>query len=206
MLFGFTGTHRSGKSTTAKKVAETLGITYYSTSTTELANKLGVNPVKYMTMSDRVAFQCHVLENHLEMIDKLPRPLIVDRTPIDFLSYMLCEFTMNSSRTDTQNVLDRAKEYVDLCFEATSKLYDVIFCLAPLDKYVAEEGKPVENWPYQNNLAMTIRGALSKATSMGVSAVLIENTDFDVRTTYVEEFLVARMNQIWKARNSSSLH
>lgn len=206
MLYGLTGAHRAGKTTTAQLVAETMGIEFYPTSTSALAKQLGVNPVGLMRVADRLDFQTRVLDNHINMIETLPRPLITDRTPLDFLSYMLCEFGMTSHEQNSSAVLDGVRRYTEMCFEVAVKYYDSIYYLPPLETYHSEAGKPAENWPYQTNMSLTLLGALERARCNGLDISYIEDQNLNTRAEFICEDIENRVNTIQQIRESSSLH
>lgn len=205
MLYGLTGSHRSGKTTLAKKVAEDLGIEFYATSITEVARRNGFDPVAPMSLSDRVDLQYRLLEDHLEQLAKRSRPLITDRTPLDMLGYMLCEFHMSSHLVTTSAVLDRASHFQDICLAATVQNYDMLFYLAPLKDYVVEDGKPVPNRAYQKHHALMVQGGLSQLAGQ-TTYMLIENNDFEFRRNVVHSTIVSRIDNIDTARSSAHMH
>jgi hypothetical protein len=207
MLYGISGAHRSGKTTLARKISEDLNIEFYETSTTKVAREFGFDPCAPMTLSDRVALQVHLLNNHLTMINKLPRPLIVDRTPLDFLGYTMGEFHMQSHLLVDPETLAIANTLIDQCLEATALNYDMVFFLSRLDGYAIDPTKsqPAENPVYQRHHAMLIQGALMELEGQLQFAV-IDDTDFDFRRDYVHSAIVARIDQIDQQRNTAPFH
>lgn len=205
MLYGLVGPHRAGKTTLAKRLAEDLGIEFYNTSTTEVARRHGFDSVAPMTLQARIALQTILLNHHLEQLDKLPRPLIVDRTPLDMLAYTMGEFHMNSHLITDPETLAMGSHFHDICIESTRLYYDMLFYLGPLENYVIEDGKPAPNLAYQKHIALLIQGGLLSLEG-DVNFAIIGNTDFEFRSDYVHDSIVARIDEIGVARASSSLH
>lgn len=207
MLWGITGSHRAGKTTLAKALAEDLGITFHETSTTKVARELGFDPVAPMTLRERVDLQILLLGHHLETIDALPRPLIVDRTPLDFLAYTMCEFGMQSVKMTEPDVLEAAESLYEACLNATRLRYDFLYHLEPLSTYLVDNSKatPDPNRAFQIHYSLVMKGALY---SLGgeVEYVSIQNEDFDFRREWVHDSIVERMNDIEKMALSAPFH
>lgn len=202
MLFGISGAHRTGKSTLAKAVAEELGIDYIPTSIGEVAQRYGFDPVAPMTLHQRVALQMHLLEDHLELIDGLKGPAILDRTPIDFVGYLLAEFHMQSHLLCDDKHLEAAHRYVDLCLKATRTRYDFLFVTCPLPDYKEEPGKPAMNLAYQWHHHMLVMGAtLSLHGSVNYS--IIREADRTRRQEFVHDAIVARLDAVAEMRKSA---
>jgi hypothetical protein len=202
MLYGFTGAHRSGKSTLAKTVAEELSIHYHATSTTEVAKMIGINPVAPMTLIQRVQLQEHLLKVHCQQLENLPRPLIVDRTPLDYLAYLLAEFPMGSERLVGSEVLDAASRYRTMCLEMIRQYYDGIFYLAPLPTYEVAEDKPAENRAYQDHVDLLILGSLA-AIRENILDCRLFFSDFEARREAVHDLIVGRLDSIDQQRRST---
>jgi len=202
MLFGLTGAHRSGKTTLARAVAEELGIDFYETSISKTAKSFGYDATGDLSLMDRLHLQTLLLQNHLEELDKRSRPLICDRTPLDFLGYLACEFTMKNGDNVDLEVLRQAANFADKCLEATRSVYDFVFYLAPLPDYVVEDGKPSENPIYQMHHALVVQGGISELKEQ-VNSALIFDTDWDVRKDFLHETIVQRLDVIDRERRSA---
>jgi len=203
MLFGLTGAHRSGKTTLARAVADDLGIEFYETSTSQIAKELGYNAVGDLPLEDRLYLQTKLLENHIDQISKLPRPLITDRTPLDFMGYLACEFTMSNGSGVSPEVLQRAAQFIDTCLNATRHYYDTLYYLAPLPDYVVEDGKPADNPIYQQHHALVVLGGIQQLRD-SINSSLIFETAWDIREQFVHDAIVCRLNDIHKERRSAT--
>jgi molybdopterin-guanine dinucleotide biosynthesis protein len=203
MLFGITGAAGTGKTTLAKRVAEDLGITYLSGSITEIAKRHGFDSVAPMSLQDRIRLQFKLLEDHVSMVAKAERPLIVDRTPIDLVGYMLAEIDMHSHMRLTSEEIVAIEEYVDLCLETTAKLYDYIFILGQLDHYEVKESRPADNRAYQTHTQLIMQGCMSRIYGR-VNFTIIRQQDLEARHELVFDTVVKRMDDISRERSSSA--
>ncbi|WLR90901.1 AAA family ATPase [Shinella zoogloeoides] len=203
MLFGLTGAHRSGKTTLARAVAQDLGLEFYETSVSRTAKEHGYNAVGDMSLTDRLHLQTILLQNHLEEIGKRDRPLIVDRTPLDFMGYLACEFTMTNGNGVDPEVLQQAAIFADKCLETTRAYYDYIFYLAPLPAYVVEDGKPADNPIYQMHHALVVQGGITQLRDT-INSALIYDTDWDVRQEFLHDTIVGRLDTICEERRSAA--
>jgi len=204
MLFGISGSAGCGKTTVAKQVAEDLGILFRPTSITECARRHGFDPVAPMSLTQRVALQKHLLEDHLEMIDGETRPLIVDRTPIDMLGYMLGEMHMQSHQELPGDVLNQVAKYAADCLEATVKHYDQVFVLSPLANYEVSGKRPAENPAYQLHTHFLMLGGVMQISQRINGFAIINETDLQFRLDTVHDTLTARMDQIETEKRASA--
>lgn len=97
LFYGFIGAHRTGKTTLAAAVAEELGLPFFKTSVSKTLADHGVNPQADMPFAERLRVQEIVLDgllaNYAEAQEHFPdaRIILVDRTPLDVLSYTMSE-------------------------------------------------------------------------------------------------------------------
>lgn len=202
MLFGLTGAHRSGKTSLARTVADELGIEFYETSISKTSKELGYNSVADLSLVDRLHLQTLLLENHIQEINKRARPLITDRTPLDFLGYLACEFTMNNGNNLDYEVLQQAAIFTDRCLETTKAYYDSVTYLCPLPGYEIADGKPADNPIYQTNHALTVLGAVCQLQET-VNYAMVFETDWEVRRQFFHDHVVDRLDEIDEERKTA---
>jgi predicted ATPase len=176
-MFGFSGAHRSGKTTLAKAVAERLKIHYHDASTTRIAKELGFDAVANLPLIERMEFQTRLLGRFLKDLQAAPRPAITDRTPLDMAAYMLGEITMHNTDAETGETV---KNYLDLCIAATNRHFDSIIIVRPLDHYAADPTKPPINAAYQWAHQLLVEGAVQQTRNNVYDATLI-TTDLNDR-------------------------
>lgn len=203
MLFGLTGSAGTGKTTLAKRIAEDLGIEYMPASVTETAKKHGFNSVGVLNLQERMKLQEKLLEDHIQMVCKADRPLIVDRTPIDFIGYMMGELDMHSHMRLSAEEIAWIEEYKNLCLEATVKLYDYVFILKQLDSYEIKDSRPADNRAYQTHTQLIMQGCMSEVYGR-LNFMVVRNQDLEARAELLHNTLVQRMDDISKERASSA--
>ncbi len=184
MILGLAGTHRSGKSTLARDVAERAGIGYYDGSFGRLAKTLGYESVSKMDIAERLAMQHRVLDLYEREIRQDAGGRITDRTPLDMIAYLMAEVGMHAG-------LDAAASravvaYRDRCIALTRELFDAVFLLQPLPVYVVADGKPSGDPAYQQHIQMLIEGAIHAARG-SIRVIPIDSHDHDIRTGKVLE-------------------
>lgn len=162
-MIGFSSSHRSGKTTTAKRVAAHLRLEYFDGSFGKLAAELGYNSVEDMEVERRIEMQEKCLALHVAKIRELPRPCVTDRTPIDFLAYALADVPMVSGIS--RDVSNRIFAYAENCMRLTREYYGAIVVLKPLPTYAVEEGKPGPCLAYQSHIQFLIEGAMSQISN-----------------------------------------
>ncbi|MGV1754768.1 AAA family ATPase [Agrobacterium sp. CG674] len=203
MLYGIAGSSGTGKTTLAKAVAESLGITYIPTSITESANRHGFNPVGFLSIQDRLKMQWHLLQDHIELITATPGPCITDRTPIDFIGYMLCELDMQSHMRISAKDIQEIESYKDRCLKDVVRFYDHIFVATQLDDYEVANTRPADNRAYQSHSQLVMEGAIYSLTGQ-VNFSVMRPQDRDVRETHVHDTIVKRLDAICTLRKSAA--
>lgn len=203
MLYGLTGSSGTGKTTLCKVVSDQLDIPFMPTSITECARRHGFEAVGALSIRERLKLQNHLLEDHIEAITKAARPLIVDRTPIDMIGYLMCEFDMHSHLRSTKDEIAEAETYVQRALKATKDYYDYVFLIGQLDFYQAAETRPSDNRAYQTHSQLVMEGAMARLTNK-VNYSILRETDLDLRTEWIVDIITKRLDKIEKEKRSSA--
>jgi len=164
MRIGFTGAHRSGKTTLARLVSTEYGLHRVESPAGAIAAKYGFD----MGADNRLALQKQPDENTgVDMqqciMDELTTRLrgrdsfVVDRTPIDVAAYMLADATAGAGDADARHC---AVKMVTDAINLTQELFDVVILVPPLPIFVEEVGKPPMNQAYQDHHHFLCRGML----------------------------------------------
>ena len=122
-MFALIGAHRSGKTTTAKAVAERIGIHYHDAGVTRIMQEIGFNPVADLPIEDRLKAQKHLLMRYVEEIKAIKGAFITDRSPLDFIGYTLGEVTMHNTDLEVGNAII---DYIDACVRVANTHFDRI--------------------------------------------------------------------------------
>lgn len=206
MLYGVCGTHRSGKTTAAKLLAEQMGIEFLDSSF-DVAKKFGYNPVGRMSLKDRMAMQILVLDDHIEKLKAAPRPLVTDRTPLDYFAYTLAQFGMTSHEQADEQTLACAWHFCQKCLETTKTYYDMVFIMDPLTVYEVDPNKatPVANPAFQLHIHALIHGAVSQI-HREVNYAIVPFMPVQERVDFIAQQVVDRMNEIDDLKQSVGMH
>lgn len=178
-MFGLTGAHRSGKSTLAKLVAEKKGIPYLDISATRLMKEAGFDPVAPMDIDRRIEAQVASMKVLRQHLADAPRPFISDRTPLDFVAYMLGEISMHKLGRDHDSAVVK---YVNDGVELTNSTFAMLMITRPLPQYDAQPGKPPPMIAYQFHIQTIIEG-LTAMCAVDTFALLTSDLGERVDTT-----------------------
>lgn len=200
MIYGVSGASGSGKTTLCELVADSLDIPFIKTSITESAKRHGYDAVGNLDLGDRFDLQKKLLMDHIEMIDGISTPAILDRTPLDMIGYMMGEITMSSFNDLSDRDMRDMAEYVGKCKYVSAQRYDYIFHLAPLGFYEQAITRPVSNPAYQMHTDLIMRGAM--ASTKGLNAAVINTLDLTERTSIMHDIIVKRLDGLQKLRQS----
>ncbi|MDE4914807.1 AAA family ATPase [Methylobacterium sp. 092160098-2] len=182
MILGLAGTHRSGKSTLARDVAERAGIGYYDGSFGRLAKTLGYESVAKMDIAERLSMQHRVLDLYDREIRQDGGGRITDRTPFDMCAYLIAEVGMHAGLEEAAS--RSVVAYRDRCIALTRELFDAVFLLQPLPVYVVADGKPSGDPAYQQHIQMLIEGGIHAARG-SVRAIPVDAHDHTTRIRMV---------------------
>src|SRR5258706_15719526 len=90
-MIGLCGSNRVGKTTLAKAFAEEAGVKYVPTSASGTFERLGYSPKVDLPFAERLMIQQEILKDCNALYEKSGVRFITDRTPIDFLGYLLAD-------------------------------------------------------------------------------------------------------------------
>lgn len=149
---GLCGSHRTGKTTTAKKLAIDNGMPFVETTTSAVFAKHDLKPSSPMEFSTRLWIQDKVLAA-AEDIWSQHRHFITDRTPLDMLAY-----TMGDIQGRTQVEFASLEQYIQRCFAATNRYFGRLCVVQPGIPLIAAPGKAALNEAYIEHLNTLVLG------------------------------------------------
>lgn len=127
-MHGLSGAQRTGKSTLAKKYAETYGIPYLQTSASGTFDRLGFSPKLDYPLPVRLEIQNEILKDLSAQYKAGGIIWITDRTPIDLMAYMLADVQrQNVSQEDGKRIVD----YMERCYEVLNRHFTTITIVQP---------------------------------------------------------------------------
>lgn len=155
---GLCGSHRTGKTTLAQKLAEYHQLKFVESSVTEVfkqhsAHHTPLKPDTKMDFEARLWIQQRILEAAEQWWHHAPEDFVTDRTPLDFMAYTLCDV-----QGATQVNFNELNEYLDRCFTVTNQVFSHIVVVQPGIPLVYAEGKAALNQAYIEHLNTVILG------------------------------------------------
>ena len=169
MRIGFTGAHRSGKTTLAKLVSAEYKIPMVDSPASAIVKSFGFDMAKENRLDFAIA-PGGVFETGVDMQQEIYRQLVSslaeagnaghfvsDRTPIDVAAYLLADAT---GYAGTPKNHAQVMEMVNAAILETARLFDLVILVPPGIQFIAEDGKPPINEAYQEHHHMLCRGML----------------------------------------------
>jgi predicted ATPase len=155
---GLCGSHRTGKTTLARKLATHHDIAFVESSVTAVFKQhfFNHNPLKpdaKMDFEARLWIQQRILEAAEQLWQHAPLAFVTDRTPLDFMAYTLCDI-----QGATQVHFEELAEYLDRCFAVTNQFFTRIVVVQPGIPLIYAEGKAALNQAYIEHLNTVILG------------------------------------------------
>lgn len=180
MLIGYSGAHRTGKTTLAKKTAEHYGKEFVATNVGEFLASINVEPIslQHTPYDYFLNIQKQVI-NYLCDLSKLLKErasasettdtalknkdsvIFVDRTPIDALAYTRAFFGSKDFEYLRYNPLvhNFLEECAQLAYEGM-KNFDAVFVVQPGIELVEERNKALVDSAYMNQINSLVIGDL----------------------------------------------
>lgn len=183
MRIGFTGAHRTGKTTLAVRTGDLLNLPVVTSSASALAKEVGFDFNADNGISWRLMFQTIVRDDMASSWGK-HEAFVADRTPLDLAAYLLADVQMTTGDSEIQ---DQIVQYVEGCIAATRKLFDLVILVPPAVPVEPVDGKPPVNPAYQEHHHFLVRGLLNDQ-ELGVRAQELrrDTIGIDMRLDFVE--------------------
>jgi len=190
MSFGFSGVHRTGKTTTAKEVAARMQLPFIETTVSDVWRGLGVDPSKPMSFQVRMQAQYQILETLAKSYSQ-HRVFVSDRTPIDLMAYTLADVSA-VNEVDHSVLVD----YLQACAEAATTYFSAIMVIQPGIPYVNTELKGNDDRSYMELLNTIMRGCMTHPKLTGLRANILSEdvTDLEYRIRLGVSFFDSHRN------------
>lgn len=153
MRIGLCGSHRTGKTTLAKAIAERAGMPFVRTTTSDVFRQFGLDPAKPLPFDKRLWIQHKVLDAAEAVWREEKDSLVTDRTPVDMMAYTLADI-QGAVAAD----FGQLEFYLSRCFESTNRFFDALVVVQPGIKLVHEQGKAALNRAYMEHLNYLVIG------------------------------------------------
>lgn len=192
MIIGFSGAHRSGKTTLAQVVAAALHFDFVDASVSKIMAEGGFDGVAKLSIAERLEAQRYLLRRHIEMLQKIRRPTLIDRTPADMAAYLFGEITMHSEGIDQAAF----SSYLTDCLFVMKTYFAGFIVPDILPVYVEQAGKPPVNRAYQQHHHLLVQGVLVQST---LPFMTLETPDIAQRIAECATFIKAVADQSHEA-------
>lgn len=156
---GFAGSHRTGKTTLAKLVAEQVGVPFIQTSVSKVFSDLGYDPAKDYDLATRLMLQRAVLYDSIKKWESHDGScFITDRTPVDFIGYTLASAHQEEI---TLELDDEIQDYMTDCVAAANDYFGIIFEVHPGIPVIHEAGKASTMKSHIDHVALIMSGVIN---------------------------------------------
>lgn len=177
-MFGITGAHRSGKTTLAKELAESLGFEFLETKVTDVFTQLGVDPKANLPFDQRIDVQNEIMKSlQVQYELRSGKMFIADRTPFDVLGYTMADIQRNTLDEEM-----RAKVYRQVNFAAEIIANNLLACLIlpPLHNQPEVAGKAQSCPLYMHHVYLCIKDMVGSLGSEIPGFIAAEVVSLDI--------------------------
>ena len=177
MMLGLAGAHRTGKTTLAKRFAEVSGYTFVETKTSQVFKRLGLDPRVDYPLEQRLMIQDAILDCLEESYAKNRHYSIVDRTPIDLMSYMIADVT----RQNADPYIDpEIMIYLQRCYDLSRQYFAGLVVVQPGIQVIEDLDKAPGVESYMEHINMLCLGALSVGKLGSVRCYVMNRSCIDL--------------------------
>lgn len=173
---GLSGSHRVGKTTLAIAYADTYGYLYKPTGVSTIQKKYGYDSAKQdYSFSDRIKIQNHIIEDVINLYGewaKEGKPVITDRTPLDFIGYTLLAVHENCTDSDYENL----QQYIELC-KTMQSMFETTVVVQPGIQIVPDSKSASASQAYIHKLNSLILGETWDMPTVNVMPAHIINLE-----------------------------
>lgn len=193
-MLGICGSHRTGKTTLARTMAETSGLFFLESKVSDTFRRMRVDPRADLPFEDRLYVQYQILYDMERLYLEAPTShFITDRTPIDVYSYLLADVQRSTLTPVQEDDLQRFWE--EIC-RIVNKHLELVMVIQPGIELIEAEGKAPATTGYIEHVNALIIGLVMGRSYADLDTNIIlmkrEITDLrersNVALTYAKEY------------------
>jgi hypothetical protein len=154
-VIGLSGAQRVGKSTLAQVWSERTGKPFVATSASATFKRLGLDPRLDYDFATRLAVQVQILNDCVKAYRDAGADFITDRTPLDFMAYLLADVQRQNVRGVEEAAL---MTYMNDCYHVLNAYFPVVLIVQPGIPLIEEEGKAPANPPHMEHINSLLLG------------------------------------------------
>jgi nicotinamide riboside kinase len=159
MRIGLCGSHRSGKTTLARRYAEVNGVPMIASSVSAIALRYDFDMDNDRRDDPAFREMQNVILDTLEKSFRGQSNFISDRTPLDAAAYLIADMQAN---TGSPHFQQGVLQYLDRARRLTNELFDTVVLVPPGISFEEEPGKPGGNLAYQEHHHLLVRALMSE--------------------------------------------
>ena len=185
---GLSGSHGTGKSTLAEACVEAFGIQFVRSEASRIIREAGYSAATDYDFETRLHLQELILDGAIESYEvNKYQTFITDRTPLDFLTYLMTDIGRNNV---SDELAQRLASYRAKCYKALNRYFNVAIILQPGIPLVAREGRGSPNLAYAEHFTATITGlACNSELTIQKTTIPRHVIDLDQRVSAVDQSL-----------------
>lgn len=176
-LIGLTGSHRTGKTTLARRFAEVSGYSLVETSTSAILRNVDIDPREDYPLERRLLIQRYLLDCLEGEYVSHRNFAITDRTPIDLLAYLLADVRRTNV---TDKVGQQVERYIADCYQVTRENFAGVVIVQPGIPVVEDESKAPGVASYMEHINLLCLGAIATGRLGDVKAYSLSRSCIDV--------------------------
>jgi len=151
---GICGSHRVGKTTLATAISKKHDIELSLFNSSAIFKQYWLSPAFIKSLKMRLIIQNKIFDKALIQWISTNEFIVTDRTPLDFLAYLLADINQKTTDLDYTEIED----YKKTCFSATNYLFSHIVLVQPGIPLKKAHNKGVLNKGYIEQLNLIIQG------------------------------------------------
>lgn len=159
-MFGISGVHGSGKTTLAKELAKVYGFPYVESTARKLFADRSLDVNAPLELDERLTLQEFILEAAVRDYDRIEGPFVTDRTPLDFLAYMMAE--VSRAGFPSTQLEDAFIAFRENCIAALNRYFEGVIILPPGLPYVPEPGRAKESAGFAEHYTTLLIGTIAQ--------------------------------------------
>lgn len=199
IALSISGSHRTGKTTLAEKLALKLKIPFAQTNVSGTFARLGFDPQMAYPLEQRLLIQNAILDDFEVQIDQIRETqlslsgrgevagYITDRSPVDFLGYMLADVLREPQSSTIQKQL---AAYQDRCINLLNHCYSHVILVQPGIKWADAKLKGPNNPAYGEHINFIMSGVIHDERLHSREIMIPRHClDLDARINFITESL-----------------
>lgn len=156
-MIGFSGAHRTGKTTLAKEVAEHFDVPFAGSPASNVFAEMGLCPKADYPIEKRLEIQRRLLDECHKTWVGAGHVFVSDRTPLDLMAYTMSAVTREVVDEKANRELER---YISDCFDVANQCFHTILVVQPGITPVEAQGKGPTAYGYTEHVAALTIGYL----------------------------------------------